>query len=86
MLRLRDSGIPWREIDGEIVALDPDSSRYVSINGSGAALWRRLQEGDATLEDLAQILVERYGIPREQADADADGFVQELAAVGWLAP
>jgi hypothetical protein len=84
MLRLRDNGIAWREIDGEIVALDPGSSRYVSINGAGATLWRRLHQGEATLEELAEALVERYGIGREQAHADAGAFVQQLADVGWL--
>ena len=86
MLQLRDSGISWREIDGEIVALDSASSRYVSINGSGTALWHRLQEGGATRDELAEVLVERYGIAGEQAGADVDAFVEQLAGVGWLEP
>ena len=86
MLRLLDSGIPWREIDGEIVALDPNSSRYVSINGSGTVLWRRLQEGGATSDELAEVLVEHYGIASEQAGIDVEAFVKQLDGVGWLAP
>ena len=85
MLRLRDSGISWREIDGEIVALDAASSRYISINGSGTALWQRLQKSGASRDELAEILVERYGIGGEQAGADVDAFVKQLTEVGWLA-
>jgi Coenzyme PQQ synthesis protein D (PqqD) len=83
-LRLRDADLHWREIDGEIVALEARSSCYVAANGAGAVLWRALVAG-STRERLADELVTAFGIDRERAAADADRFVAELAAQGLLA-
>jgi hypothetical protein len=83
-LRLREADLHWREIDGEIVALEARSSRYVAANGAGAVLWRALVAG-STREQLADELVAAFGIDRERAAADADRFVAELAAQGLLA-
>ena len=83
MLRLRADHLPWREIDGEIIALDPATSSYVSINGSGTLLWHELVEGTTT-QELAARLTDAYGIEREQAQSDVDAFVSQLGASGWL--
>lgn len=82
-LRLRDADLHWREIDGEIVALEARSSTYVAANGAGAVLWRALAEG-TTRDRLADELVRAFGIERGRAAADADRFVEELAAQGLL--
>jgi hypothetical protein len=83
-LRLRDTNLHWREMDGEVVALEARSSTYVAANGSGTVLWRALAAG-ATREELAAELVRVYGIGPEQAVADADGFVEALDRQGLLA-
>jgi hypothetical protein len=83
-LRLRAADLHWREIDGEIVALEARSSRYVAANGAGAVLWHALVAG-STRERLADELVTRFGIDRERAAADVDRFVAELAEQGLLA-
>ena len=84
LLKLRQTDVHWREIDGEIIALESRGSRYVAANGAGAVLWRALLDG-ATREGLADELVRAYGIDRERALADADRFVDALAAQGLLA-
>jgi hypothetical protein len=71
-------------IDDEVVAVDVRTSTYLSTNGSGAVLWRALIEG-ATSEDLVTLLVDTYGIDPEDASADADRFVDEVASRGLLA-
>ena len=85
VLRLRDDGVFWRESEGEVVALDADSSRYVAANPSAAVLWKRLREG-ATEADLVDALCERYKVSREAAQADVAAFVEELASRGLLEP
>ena len=82
-LRLRDADLHWREIDGEIVALEARSSTYVAANGAGTVLWRALAEG-TTRDRLADELVRAFRIDRDRAVADADRFVDELAAQGLL--
>ena len=84
LLKLRDTDLHWREIDGEIIALEARSSRYVATNGTGAVLWRALLAG-ATRDGLADELVRTYGIDRESAVVDAGRFVDALAEQGLLA-
>jgi Coenzyme PQQ synthesis protein D (PqqD) len=83
-LRLRADGLNWRQIDDEVVVLDSSSAKYLAINGSGARLWPALVAG-ATLEELAAILVESYGIDRSHAAADATRFLAALEEQGLLA-
>jgi hypothetical protein len=84
ILRLRPDAVPWREIDGEIVALDDSSSQYVSVNSSGSVLWRELRTGSSA-KRLAELLVTRYGIREDQARADVEAFLSQLAERNWLA-
>jgi hypothetical protein len=83
-LRLRDDDLHWREIDGEVIALEARGSTYVAANGAGTLLWHALAAG-TTRDALAGELVRAYGIDAERAAADADRFLAALAAQGLLA-
>ena len=82
-LRLRDTDLHWREIDGEVIALEARGSTYVAANGAGTLLWRALVDG-TTREQLVDELVAAYGIDRERAAADAERFLAQLAEQGLL--
>ena len=58
ILRLRPEALQWREIEGEVVAVDLETSSYLGANEAGAVLWRALAAG-ATKEELAALLVAR---------------------------
>jgi hypothetical protein len=77
MLRLRAEGLEWREIEGEIVALDRRSSTYLSVNRTGAALWARLREG-STRDELVAELKSAFGVDDEVAGRDLDAFLEAL--------
>jgi hypothetical protein len=83
MLKLRETDLHWREIDGEIIALEVRGSTYVAANGAGTLLWRALAEG-ATRDALIDELVSTYGIRREQASGDTDAFLAQLEEQGLL--
>ena len=83
MLRLREDAVRWREIDREVVAVDLESSTYLSTNESGVRLWRRLADG-ATMEQLIDELVSVFGIERDRATADVRTFLTELQARNLL--
>ena len=51
-LRIRSRELEWREIEGEIVAVDLEKSTYLGLNETGTVLWAALAQG-ATLEELA---------------------------------
>ena len=82
-LRLRDSDLVWREVDGEVIVLHKGSWAYLSVNGSGAALWERLAAG-ATADELAQLLISRFGIDGGRAAGDVERFVSELDRYGLV--
>ncbi len=65
-----------RELDGEAVLLDLDTSHYFGLNATGVRIWALLAEGG----DLAAIrdrLAEEYALAPEAIAAD----LQDLCAV-----
>ena len=84
-LRIRDGAVEWREVEDEIVALDVRSRTYIAVNRAGAALWPAIVRG-ADREELADRLVERFGVSTEQASADVDTFLAELREHDLLEP
>ena len=82
-LKLRSGRLEWRELEGEIVALDVGSSNYIAIQGSGVALWPLLVEG-ADRDRLVRELVERFGVSEEDAGRDVDAFLDDMRAQDLL--
>lgn len=82
-LRLRADDLHWREVDGELIALDLRESEYFAVNRSGAALWAAIAAG-ASERELADLLVERFGLTEEAAAADAQEFVADLERRGLV--
>lgn len=70
--------MPWRDYGGEVVALDMATASYYTTNAAGRELWTLLARG-ATRSELVGRLVEEFGIDVEQAEADVDAFLGELA-------
>jgi hypothetical protein len=83
--RLRDGDLEWREVEGEIVALDVRASTYLSVNKTGTVLWPQLTAG-ASRDDLVAALTARYGVDDEAAGRDVDAFLDALETRGLLAP
>lgn len=83
-LRLRTDDLEWREIDSDIVILDGRDATYLTLNGSGALLWRRLA-GTASRDELVEALLESYEVDRATAAADTDAFLAALTEQGLLA-
>ena len=83
-LRLQTQLLEWREVDGEVIALEQERSTYVAANRSGTLLWRALAEG-STEPELAALLVTEYGIDATTAKVGVDGFLADLTQRGLLA-
>jgi hypothetical protein len=82
-IQIRPHVLEWRKVEGEIVALDLRTSTYLAVNSTGAALWSALVSG-ASREQLLARLVEGFEVSRDQAAADLDAFLAELAAQDLL--
>jgi hypothetical protein len=80
-MRIAD-GYLLREIAGSWVVV-PLGARLVQLNGlislneSGALLWKRLEKG-ADKNELIQLITEVYDVTRTEAAADVDEFLVML--------
>ena len=65
----------WRQLDGEVVALETSSSTYFAIGGFGKVLWPRLVAG-ASKQELIDEITSTFGdIAPDHATADIDEFL-----------
>jgi Coenzyme PQQ synthesis protein D (PqqD) len=83
VIRLRQDAIHFREIEGEIVAVDVARGEYVGANRSAARLWPAIVDG-ATIEALTERLAAAYRVPAEQLRGDVEAFVAVLDERGLL--
>ena len=78
VLRLRGDAVDWREVEGQVVALDRAGSVYLAINSTGTVLWPAIVRG-ATRSELVQILLDTFDVEPVTASADVDAFVTNLS-------
>ena len=55
-----------------------DMTRIISLNDSSLLLWNALQDKEFEIADVANILVENYGIDLATAERDAKAWVDKL--------
>lgn len=84
VLRLRPDAVSWREVDGEVIALDLRAGDYLAVNATGATLWRALEHGIRPA-DLVELLVERCNVTRDRSTEDVVAFTGQLDDRGLLA-
>jgi hypothetical protein len=76
-LKLDSDRAVWRELGEEVVVLDVETATYLSLNGSGGALLKRLDAG-ATPNELVAELVSAYGVAEVRASKDVEDFLHAL--------
>ena len=76
-------GYKVRSMAGENVVImqgtvGSDMTRIISLNDSSLLLWNALQDKEFEIADVANILVENYGIDLATAERDAKAWVDKL--------
>mgnify|MGYP003295195678 CR=1 FL=1 len=84
-----NSNYKLREVAGETIVVNQGTAevnmtRIISLNASARLLYESLANKDFTLEDVAQILSNTYGIPAEVAKKDAQVWVEALQKCGII--
>lgn len=82
-------GFSLRSVMGQNVVLaegaNADSfGKIITLNESAAMMWKALQGREFEAEDAAQLLVDAYGIDRQQAMDDAGELIGKLRAKGLV--
>lgn len=57
-------------------------NKMIALNESAAYLWENVQDKEFTVETLADLLVEQYGIDRELALKDSAAVAQKWIEAG----
>jgi Coenzyme PQQ synthesis protein D (PqqD) len=84
-LKLRAEALEWREVEGEVVALDVRASQYLAVNRTGAVLWPLLVAGTDREALVAAVLAE-FEVDSATAQRDVDAFVAALREQDLLEP
>lgn len=73
--------VTWRKAGEEAVILNLETSEYYSANETGTFIWELLSSGRKPGK-IAEALAAEYGITDEQAAADTEDFLKDLARLG----
>ena len=57
-------------------------NKLLSLNESAAYLWQELADKEFTVEDMAELLISRYGIDKQLAMTDSENLMKVWAEVG----
>jgi len=87
-LYLRSNTVVSRQVAGETLVVPirgkvGDLAYIYSFNETGSALWAAL-EHPRSLENLTHLLHENFDVTWDDAERDANAFVQETQAAGLL--
>ena len=74
----------WPLIAGEAVILALDTKVLRGLNEVGSRVWD-LIDGQRTVEEIIDIIVEEFDVPRGQAAEDVEAFVRQLLDKGLVA-
>lgn len=85
-MRIKDN-FKVRQIAGENLIVEQgksqaDMTKVISLNATALLLWNALSGRDFTVADGAAVLVDRYGIAQEQAEADVTRWADTLRKCG----
>lgn len=86
MLKLKE-GFILREVAGEIIVIpsgtELDLNMMITLNETGAFLWKCLERGTER-DDMVSALRKEYDVDESTAVQAVDGFIEKLTINGFL--
>ena len=77
-VKILESDVVWRDLDGEIVILNLATGHYYGLEGTANRMWPLLVEHGAT-EKVVEAMQAEYDVDAAELERDIAGLVQELA-------
>ncbi len=78
------SGSPLTaEVDGELVMLDPQTSKYFGLDAVGHRIWDLL-EAPTTLDDVVGRLIGEYDVDADRCSTEVAALVDDLVDAGLV--
>ncbi len=57
----------------------------IALNTTGRCVWELLAE-DQSVEDLTEVVAERFDVDKDRARADVQAFLDDIERIGLLVP
>lgn len=78
-----------KDVAGEkmVVVQNPDGldlSKVIVLNSTAEMLWNALEGKEFTIETVAGLLMEKYGLKKEKAMSDAKSWSESLQKAGLI--
>jgi hypothetical protein len=80
---VHSQGVLSRLVEGEMVLVHPAQGKVRVLNRVGTRLWE-LADGRRSVEEMASIVSDEYGVEIDRARVDALAFCTDLADRGVL--
>ncbi len=74
----QSSLLPWREIDGRAVIIQPRQGEVHELDTVGTFIWTRVN-GSRSVAEIASELMESFEVDLSQAETDVREFLAVLA-------
>ncbi len=82
---INEENVVWRNINGEIIALNLSSGSHYTFNKIGSLIWLLLEKKVPTEEIILQASHE-FSVPRDQIKEDVLSFFRNLKQEGLIKP
>lgn len=69
--------LPWRNIENNIIIVDLDREKVLDLDNSAKEIWE-LIDGKKSITDIAENLIEKYDISKQDIVKDIISFINEL--------
>jgi hypothetical protein len=74
----RNQSILARQVQEELILLDPRSGEYYTLDEVGGKIWH-LCDGEHTVTEIADAIGQEYDAPRNTIEGDALELLKDLA-------
>lgn len=79
----RPEDVIWRRVDDKIVVIKDDGLAIHVLNKTAAMIWE-MYDGERSVDEIAQQLVERFEVPFDEACRDIEEIVEKLIKIGLM--
>jgi hypothetical protein len=80
---IRNDDIAWRNIDGEVLVVNPKDSLIYPLNDVGTRIWELL-DGKSAVSDIVSIICEEYDADEMAIQNDIIDFLEDLLKAGLV--
>lgn len=61
-----------------------DFSKIIALNESSKLLWKRMEQGEFTVDDLVKVLLDEYEVDEQTARNDVETIIKQFEKEGVI--